>query len=52
MEFFDIVYAFQYIGDVVDPALLDSEFLDGLVEVDGAVFAVLDELDELLGEYG
>ena len=51
MQFFDVVNAFEYVGDVIDPPFLYSKELYSLVEVDGAILAVFDELNELFGEY-
>lgn len=50
LQFLDIVNPLEDVRDIVDATLLDSEQLDGLVEIDGAILAALDKLDELLGE--
>lgn len=52
VQFFDIIDAFQDIGDVINSSLLDAQLLNGHVEVDSAVVGMFDELDKLLGEDG
>lgn len=52
VQFLDVIDSLEHVGDVVDPAFLDAQFLDGDVEVDGAVVGSLDEFDELLSEDG
>ena len=52
VQFFDIIDAFQDIGDVINSSLLYAQLLDGHVEVDSAVVGMFDELNKLLGEDG
>ena len=49
---FNIADSLQNIRNIVDAPLLDLQDVDGHVEVDGHVLAILDEVDELLGEDG
>lgn len=49
---FDIADALEHVGDVVDASFLHLEEVYCDVEVDSHVFAVFDEIDELLGEDG
>jgi hypothetical protein len=50
VDFLDVADALEDVGDVVDSSFLHVEFIDGVVEVDGGLFACFYEFDEFFGE--
>ena len=51
LKFLYVIDAFEDVGDVINSSFLYFKFVDSFVKVDSVVLALLDEFDELFGEY-
>jgi hypothetical protein len=50
LNFLDIADSLQYIGDIINPSLLNLQDIHCNIEIDGHILAIFDEIYKLFGE--